>query len=85
LSTHIIIKFKNKSKESLSSIEFVWRIFDKNGKELRYDKEQGGSGGVSVNPGQTDKEEWSFNKVPAAKTAEIKLRKVKFENVVKDY
>lgn len=85
LMTHMVIKFKNKSKESISHIEFVWRIFDKDGKELRYDKDQRGIGNELVNPGQTDKEEWSFTKIPAAKTAEIKLKKVQFENIVKDY
>lgn len=85
LMTHMIIKFKNKSKEPISHIEFVWRIFDKDGKELRYDKDQRGVGDELVNPGQTYKGEWSFNKMTAAKTAEIKLKTVQFENIIKDY
>jgi hypothetical protein len=83
--THLAITFKNKSGTPLFYVEFGWRLFDKNGKELRYDKEQWGATGVSLLHKESDTEQWTFDPVPNAETAEIKLRKSRLADTVRDY
>ncbi|MDB5287355.1 MAG: hypothetical protein JWR05_2304 [Mucilaginibacter sp.] len=83
--TTLQVTFKNKSVTPLFYVEFTWRLFDKNGKEVRYKKDQWGGTGVSLLHGQSDTEEWMFDKVPLAKTAEIKFRKTRLADTIRDY
>ena len=83
--TTLAITFKNKSQTPLFFVKFVWRLFDKDGKELRYKTEQWGATGVSLTLGQSDTQEWMFDRVAAAKTAEIKFSQTRLADTVRDY